>query len=91
MFHFIIVQIKDVTRSVKKALVAGNLEEVKTKAAKMFDKSETPNIHLDIDGTEIDEEDYFQTLDEDTNLVAVFPGEQWIDVSDRFISGGPIG
>lgn len=46
-----------------------------------FGKSDTPNIHLDLDGTEIDDEEYFQTLEPNTELVAVFAGEQWIDVS----------
>lgn len=40
-----------------------------------------PQIHLDSDGTEIDDEDYFQTLEPNTELIAVFSGEQWIDVS----------
>lgn len=50
--------------------------------AEKFDKCEQqPTIHLDSDGTEIDDEEYFRTLDENTELVAVFPGEHWIDVS----------
>lgn len=40
-----------------------------------------PQIHLDSDGTEIDDEDYFQTLEPNTELIAVFSGEQWNDVS----------
>lgn len=43
-----------------------------------------PNIHLDADGTEVDDEDYFQTLEPNTELIAVFSGEQWIDVSVDF-------
>ena len=43
-----------------------------------------PKIHLDSDGTEIDDEDYFQTLEANTELIAVFEGEQWIDVSVTF-------
>lgn len=42
-----------------------------------------PRIHLDSDGTEIDDEDYFQTLEPNTELIAVFNGEQWVDVSGR--------
>lgn len=44
-----------------------------------------PNIHLDSDGTEVDDEDYFQTLEPNTELIAVFSGEQWIDVSVAFV------
>lgn len=43
-----------------------------------------PNIHLDSDGTEIDDEDYFQTLEPNAELIAVFAGEQWMDVSFFF-------
>lgn len=46
-----------------------------------FGKTEVPQIHLDSDGTEIDDEDYFQTLEANTELIAVFAGEQWFDVS----------
>ncbi|XP_037033756.1 DNA fragmentation factor subunit alpha [Bradysia coprophila] len=72
-------KIKDVTRNVKKSLVASSLEEIKTKSAEKFGKTEPPTIHLDSDGTEIDDEDYFQTLESNAELIAVFPGEQWMD------------
>lgn len=73
-------KIKDVTRAIKKAVVAGTLEEIRTKAAEKFGRpTELPNIHLDSDGTEVDDEDYFQTLEPNAELIAVFPGEKWID------------
>lgn len=72
---------KDATRENCKGIVAASLDEVKAKAATRFGKTDVPNIHLDSDGTEVDDEDYFQTLDPNTELVAVFEGEQWIDVS----------
>lgn len=74
-------QIKDITRQIKKAVVAGNLRELQKKSAEKFGKNfERPKIHLDSDGTEIDDEDYFQTLEPNTELICVFNGEQWIDV-----------
>ncbi|KAH8254814.1 hypothetical protein KR032_012311, partial [Drosophila birchii] len=73
-------QVKDVTRNIKKAVCASSLEEIRSKVAEKFEKSDhLPTIHLDSDGTEIDDEEYFRTLDENTELVAVFPGEHWID------------
>ncbi|XP_050067413.1 DNA fragmentation factor subunit alpha-like [Anopheles maculipalpis] len=72
-------KIKDVTRAIKKAVVAGTLDEVRTKAAEKFGRTDLPNIHLDSDGTEVDDEDYFQTLEPNAELIAVFSGEQWID------------
>lgn len=58
---------------------------MKTKSAEKFGKTESPTIHLDSDGTEIDDEDYFQTLESNAELIAVFPGEQWMDVSLNYI------
>lgn len=75
-------QVKDVTRANCKGVVAATLDEVKSKASEKFGKADIPNIHLDSDGTEIDDEDYFQTLEPNAELIAVFSGEQWIDVSD---------
>lgn len=51
-----------------------------------FGKTGLPRIHLDSDGTEIDDEDYFQTLEPNTELIAVFTGEQWVDVRMRGVS-----
>ncbi|XP_012158979.2 LOW QUALITY PROTEIN: DNA fragmentation factor subunit alpha-like, partial [Ceratitis capitata] len=78
---FVSLQIKDVTRNIKKAVVAATLEELRSKVAEKFDhiEDQPPTIHLDSDGTEIDDEEYFRTLDENTELIAVFPGEHWID------------
>ncbi|XP_055703149.1 DNA fragmentation factor subunit alpha [Phlebotomus papatasi] len=74
-------KVKDVTRNIKKAVVAATLEEVKTKSAEKFGRSTEvlPTIHLDSDGTEIDDEEYFQTLEANAELIAVFSGEQWMD------------
>lgn len=75
-------KVKDITRNIKKAVVAGSLEEIRSKVAEKFEKlDQLPTIHLDSDGTEIDDEEYFRTLDENTELIAVFPGEHWIDPS----------
>lgn len=74
-------QVKDVARVNCKGIVASSLDEIRTVASEKFGKGDVPNIHLDSDGTEIDDEDYFQTLEPNTELIAVFEGEQWIDVS----------
>jgi len=63
-------------------VVAGNLRELRKKSSEKFGKPSLPQIHLDSDGTEIDDEDYFQTLEPNTELIAVFSGEQWVDVSN---------
>lgn len=65
-------------------MVAASLEEIRAKVAEKFEKTDQlATIHLDSDGTEIDDEEYFRTLEANTELIAVFPGEHWIDVSRR--------
>lgn len=59
--------------------------ELQKKSSEKFGKAEIPQIHLDSDGTEIDDEDYFQTLEPNTELIAVFSGESWCDVSWDFL------
>lgn len=61
--------------------MAGSLRELQKKSMEKFGKAGMPRIHLDSDGTEIDDEDYFQTLESNTELIAVFSGEQWVDVN----------
>uniref|UniRef100_A0A1B0G737 CIDE-N domain-containing protein n=1 Tax=Glossina morsitans morsitans TaxID=37546 RepID=A0A1B0G737_GLOMM len=75
-------KVKDITRNIKKAVVASSLEEIRAKVSEKFEKlDQLPTIHLDSDGTEIDDEEYFRTLDANAELIAVFPGEHWIDPS----------
>lgn len=73
-------QIKDITRNIRKAVVATTLSELRTKVSLKFERAQ-PAIHLDCDGTEVDDEEYFSTLEPNAELIAVFPGEQWRDVS----------
>lgn len=73
-------QIKDITRNIRKAVVATTLSELRVKVSAKFQRVQ-PAIHLDCDGTEIDDEEYFSTLEPNAELIAVFPGEQWRDVS----------
>lgn len=73
-------QVKDITRNIRKAVVATTLAELRLKVSAKFQRAQ-PAIHLDCDGTEIDDEEYFSTLEANAELIAVFPGEQWRDVS----------
>ncbi|XP_017150819.1 uncharacterized protein LOC108161018 [Drosophila miranda] len=74
-------KIKDITRNIRKAVVATTLAEMRLKVAAKFQRAD-PAIHLDCDGTEVDDEEYFSTLEPNAELIAVFPGEQWRDPSD---------
>lgn len=67
--------------------MAATLEEVRMKAAEKLGRAEElPTIHLDSDGTEIDDDDYFQTLEPNAELIAVFAGEQWTDVCSHTLA-----
>lgn len=69
------------TRIIRKAVVASSLSEMKLKVAERFNKPDkVPKICYDACGTEIDDEEYFSTLKPNAELIAVFPGERWIDV-----------
>lgn len=74
-------KVKDITRNIRKAVVATTLAELRLKVSAKFQRAQ-PAIHLDCDGTEIDDEEYFSTLEANAELIAVFPGEQWRDPSD---------
>ncbi|ALC42210.1 Drep-3, partial [Drosophila busckii] len=74
-------KVKDITRNIRKAVVANSLAELRLKVTAKFQRTQ-PAIHLDCDGTEIDDEEYFSTLEPNAELIAVFPGEQWRDPSD---------
>ncbi|XP_034477186.1 uncharacterized protein LOC117783751 [Drosophila innubila] len=75
-------KVKDITRNIRKAVVATTLAELRLKVCAKFQRVQNPAIHLDCDGTEIDDEEYFSTLESNAELIAVFPGEQWRDPSD---------
>lgn len=71
--------------------MAASLDEIKERARDKFEKEELPRILIDHDGTEIDEDEYFQTLEAGTELIAVFPGEEWADVRGYFQTLNKVG
>ncbi|XP_064599201.1 DNA fragmentation factor subunit alpha-like [Liolophura sinensis] len=66
-------------RSLKKALTAHSLEEVISKGkTKLGLRSEAPvKLVLNEDGTEIDEEDYFTFLPNNTTFLLMSPDDKW--------------
>lgn len=68
---------KDVNRENPKDLIANTLAQLKSQAAEQFIKSDMPDIYLD-DGTEVEDDEYFQTCARNTEFIAVFAGERWI-------------
>lgn len=51
-------------------------------AKKKFNINETVKVVLESDGTEIDEDDYFATLEKNTLIMILKPDEKWCSFSN---------
>lgn len=59
-------------------IVAESLQELKERASSKFGTTAAScRVFLDSDGTEIDEEEYFTFLEDQTKLMIVSEGEEW--------------
>ncbi|PZC84128.1 DNA fragmentation factor subunit alpha [Helicoverpa armigera] len=71
-------KICDVNRDKKKGIVASSLEDLLAKVPeKLGMPSENLTVVLESDGTEVDDEEYFSTLDPDTSLMILHGLEKW--------------
>ncbi|CAG9132734.1 hypothetical protein JYU34_017505 [Plutella xylostella] len=71
-------KICDVNRDKKKGIVAASLEDLLTKVPeKLGLPVDNLTVVLESDGTEVDDEDYFSTLDPDTSLMILHGQEKW--------------
>uniref|UniRef100_A0A2H8TSM0 Cell death activator CIDE-B n=1 Tax=Melanaphis sacchari TaxID=742174 RepID=A0A2H8TSM0_9HEMI len=75
-------KIIDSKREHKIGIVATSLSDFMTKAQQKFDISETIKVVLESDGTEIDEEDYFDTLENNTLIMILRPDQKWSPYND---------
>lgn len=71
-------------RKNKQSLTASSLQEFVAKAKDKLniDQSENVKIVFEADGTEVDEDDYFQFLPFNTTLMLLRPGETWKDQTE---------
>ena len=74
-------KVMDRTRSVKKGVMASSLEDFalssRRKLAYSLDREVSVDVVLEEDGTEVDDDDYFQTLEPNTCLMLLYSGERW--------------
>eukprot|EP00090_Calanus_glacialis_P047076 TRINITY_DN9547_c0_g1_i1.p1 TRINITY_DN9547_c0_g1~~TRINITY_DN9547_c0_g1_i1.p1 ORF type:complete len:211 (-),score=97.42 TRINITY_DN9547_c0_g1_i1:453-1085(-) len=72
-------KVLDRTRSVKKGVMAANLEELLGRGKEKLGYSTNTEVYavLEEDGTEVDEDDYFQTLPNNTTLMLLYVGDRW--------------
>ncbi|VVC27892.1 Hypothetical protein CINCED_3A003535 [Cinara cedri] len=75
-------KIIDSKRKLKIGIVASSLSDFITKAQKKFKIDGTIKVVLESDGTEIDEDDYFATLEKNTLIMILKPDEKWCSYSD---------
>ena len=71
-------KVMDRTRSVKKGVMASSLEDfVLSSRRKLAYSDREVSVVLEEDGTEVDDDDYFQTLEPNTRLMLLYSGERW--------------
>lgn len=69
----------DRTRTIKKGVTASSLEEIIQIGRHKFGYKLNQEVYLVLeeDGTEVDEEDYFQTIPESCTLMLLFTDDKW--------------
>jgi len=72
-------KIMDRSREVKKGVMAETLAELIERGKEKLNYPSDKSVYvvLDEDGTEVDEEEYFQTLPENTVLILLHSGDKW--------------
>lgn len=70
-------KIVDVTREKKFGVVAKSLQDLVNRACEKLNLTGPIKVLLELDGTEVDEEEYFCTLDKNTTIMLVSPDQNW--------------
>lgn len=70
-------KITDVARENRKGVVATSLEDLTSKVAEKLGITGDITVVLEVDGTEIDDEEYFATLEPHTNLMILQGHQKW--------------
>ncbi|XP_013787257.1 uncharacterized protein LOC106471214 [Limulus polyphemus] len=70
-------------RETRKAVVATSLSDLKAKGGEKlgYNNSSKLRVVLESDGTEVEDENYFKTVDKDTVFILLRPGERWFPPS----------
>ncbi|KAJ8981599.1 hypothetical protein NQ317_011878 [Molorchus minor] len=71
-------KITNVTRETKKGIVATSLEDLTSKVLEKLNIEGDITVVLEEDGTEIDDEEYFATLDANTSLMVLTTDQIWL-------------
>lgn len=77
-------------RQTRKAVMASNLRELKERgSARLGFPGSDVRIVLESDGTEVEDDIYFQTIDRDTIFLLLCPGERWLPPGVEALRAGP--
>ncbi|XP_014251532.1 cell death activator CIDE-A-like [Cimex lectularius] len=70
-------KIVDATREKRFGVVANSLENLVARAVEKLGLAGSVKVVLEQDGTEVDEEDYFTTLEKNTSLMVLMQDQSW--------------
>ncbi|KAF2898865.1 hypothetical protein ILUMI_07323 [Ignelater luminosus] len=70
-------KITDVTREIRKGVVAVSLQDLTSKVVEKLPIEGNVTVVLEADGTEIDDEEYFATLEPHTSLMVLTDDQKW--------------
>ncbi|KAB0801772.1 hypothetical protein PPYR_03958 [Photinus pyralis] len=71
-------KITDLTREIRKGVVATSLQDLTSKVSEKLLIDGPITVVLEVDGTEIDDDEYFATLEPHTNLMILKEEQKWI-------------
>nr|CAI5859868.1 unnamed protein product [Callosobruchus analis] len=71
-------KITNVTREIRKGIVASSLEDLTSKVLDKLEVEAPVTVVLEADGTEIDDEEYFATLEPNTSLMVLNNEQTWV-------------
>ncbi|KAJ8927820.1 hypothetical protein NQ314_019702 [Rhamnusium bicolor] len=74
-------KITNASREIRKGVVASSLEDLTSKVLEKLNIGGDITVVLETDGTEIDDEEYFGTLDPNTSLMVLTSDQSWLPPS----------
>jgi len=75
-------KIVDYTREKRYGLVASDLQDLRIRACKLLGipVDGTVRVTLELDGTEVDDDEYFNTLEHNTPLMILCGDQRWLPI-----------
>ncbi|KAF5307312.1 hypothetical protein FQR65_LT07028 [Abscondita terminalis] len=71
-------KITDISRDIRKGVVATSLQDLTSKVSEKLSIEGPVTVVLEVDGTEIDDDEYFATLEPHTSLMILKEEQKWL-------------